>query len=638
MAKIPVYDSLQVAPSNVPQVQFAQQGNLFGGLGQGLQQAGAGMMEVAAEQNRQEEELAQTAYLEASSMRAADLDKLKIKYGTLRGKAALDKQPEYEAEALAINEKYAANVSNNKKASEKYRITAIPALSNTSGALTEHANVEYEKHNDAVDQTGLQSYNRNAKDEFHNNKKLGQDIQLELADDVIRSAGRRKGLDQKVIDASIASNRSAVHSEVVTDLIGKQKYQAAQAYYDNNADSIQKEERSVLDRAFATIKDEDTSRSKTLSLVAELQAKYPNDPGKQQQEFLATVDKEKDATTADAMQRRGLSIFSLAKETQAKVDETSYNNVEEVLRTQYNGYPDPAFFNTPEWIALSTKQRNAFTASFKTDAYTVDRKNVFDAVNKTISEAQVKGDFAVARNVLRDSRAGLTRETAHALAQDIDRKEREITKQTPTSQDEAFRRFHTELASGTYLNGKSYEEWKKADPKKAARYEASFYNWYDQNKDKPITQSAVSDMVRSATQTRTVSGVKSLIGEAAIEMNVMDANRYVDSPWEMPDEVQTKMFVNDDPETLRSQAKEIKTAYNESRDNALIIESGLRGISTAEERTQAERDFELDNKRRPEKWELANAIMLRYAKKVERRAIDAPKLKHTDYNLYNALR
>jgi hypothetical protein len=66
MAKVPVYNDLQVAPSNVAQVQYAQSGNPYSGLAQGLQQAGQGVQQFGENRAMEAQQAAAAADQPAS--------------------------------------------------------------------------------------------------------------------------------------------------------------------------------------------------------------------------------------------------------------------------------------------------------------------------------------------------------------------------------------------------------------------------------------------------------------------------------------------------------------------------------------------------------------------------------------------
>ena len=274
MAKIPVYDSLQVAPSNVPQVQFAQQGNLFGGLSHGLQQAGAGMMEVAALQKREKEKADNTqALMKFNQFREesqADLQK----FGNIPGMDAQAKSEEYRQRQAALKAKYRNELSHSQDALNLFDVNAIGVEGNANSYINAHVTKESNKVSKVVENDAMDGHTRLALDNAlvldpKTGKPLARDNSLEAADAVLWNQIKRENGDNEqsksMFKAQSESRRSGFHTTVIEGLIGKDQTANAQKYYDNNKDSIQAEERIKLEDKLSNVTDYRAATDKAVS-------------------------------------------------------------------------------------------------------------------------------------------------------------------------------------------------------------------------------------------------------------------------------------------------------------------------------------------------------------------------------------
>jgi len=153
MPGVPRYNT-QVAPGNIPTLQFGQVDNPYAELGQGVSQLGAGI-------SKYHDEASQTQAREAANLRDAELSQLKLSYAQQQGKNAVMTQPEYTAKVGEINAKHRSALDTNPTALKYYTQTEIPALSATKLAIDGHAAQQGRVFQKETDDTSKKNYTKN---------------------------------------------------------------------------------------------------------------------------------------------------------------------------------------------------------------------------------------------------------------------------------------------------------------------------------------------------------------------------------------------------------------------------------------------------------------------------------------------
>ena len=625
MARVPVYSDLQVAPSNVPQISYGRQENLFSGIGQGLELAGESMQRIAEINKQREDELAHTQYLEAANMRAADIQTLKTKFAQTAGKDAVAKQPEYEAELQKINDKYAGMVSNNKLAAEKYRITAIPAFSDANGFFTTHAYKEKERYDSEVDKTALQNYNRAAVDNFHQNGTLGQEVQLNLADEVIRRNGMRNGKDESVIANEIAANRSMVHTTAVDSLIGREQYQAAKKYFDDNASSILVEDREKLNQMFARIKDTDRYRSEGNAKYAELKKTYGNDFGKILDGMTEYTVGMKDSRQAEYVMTLARQRISDAKIAQSDAELRTLQGLEQKLATT-NGYPDDSFWKSPEFIAAPYNIQQEIRRRQESSSYTINDAVLLNELESDMSKAQTLGDWRAIDAKLATNATKLRPDTFKAFAARSSSMKASVTNQDAGPDAKDMQMFHRVLEQSGITNWKKVSEYEKTGSdafKKVLNWETGFINWRSANKDKPLTQADISTFINNSNVTVPLSSSSALMQESETSATMLELSLWQQNPRSMPNDVKMPTLVGMSATDIRQQATSIGAVLVNRPQDRPMYQAQVNMVFSEDEQNRMWSDASNAKKRMISHDEFLSYAMMEYAKKKD--AVDQAK-------------
>lgn len=248
MATAPRYNT-QVAPGNVPTVQYGQVDNQLADLGRGMQQLGAGI-------NKYHDEASQTQAREAANLRDAELSQLKLQYAQQQGKNAVMTQVEYTNKINEINAKHRSSVEGNSTALKYYTQTEIPAISATKLAIDNHAAAEDDAFKKQTAEASKVGFTKNILSlgipDTPEKQKVAQE-NFVAAESVFNDEGKRLGKDEKTIAVEKAAWKSTTRKSVVDNLLDTNNADKAFSYYTSHKNDIDLSAQAELEKRFLAV-------------------------------------------------------------------------------------------------------------------------------------------------------------------------------------------------------------------------------------------------------------------------------------------------------------------------------------------------------------------------------------------------
>lgn len=422
MAKIPVYNDLQVAPTNVQQVEFARQGNLFGGVGEGLQQAGQGLEQVAAIQHKEKEKADNTQGLMAFNNYREEIDASNQKFSMIPGMDAQAKSEEFRAEQQKIKEKYRSQLSHSQDALNLFDVNSISVDGNANSFINSHVDKETNKVATIVENEAVDGSARLAAANYAS--PAARDAALTQGDaaqwiQVKRLYGDNEK-SKEIFKAKSESYRSAVHASVVSSLVDKNQINEAEAYFSQNKGSIQAEERNTLDAKLTAGRTNLEINAGGQAIATGAQAKYSKDIAKGNSAAaraeivawgVANQGKDPNAPAKAQAALRNLDFY-----TAAATDNTIKNEAQLIARGQMGNLTaeDRAYLNDQE-KSDPARFRNLNNEINHRDNLVTNDWNLIGKLAADIRNAELAGDRAKVAQLKNDIVAGRGRMSSDEL-------------------------------------------------------------------------------------------------------------------------------------------------------------------------------------------------------------------------------
>lgn len=247
MPTVPRYDSPTVAPQGVPvpQAQGTSAASFGAELGQGVQQAAAGLDQMARQQQDEMDAARITAVIPM-------LDDAEHQVVTAaRSKQGWDALPVHD-QAVGAFDKTTGEIVNglaNDRQKTIVRRMAAQQRGSISTQLDNYTNSEVRKAQGVDAQVAADSTANLAVSHYQDSQRLAQDFNKGEA--LIRSYGQRAGLAPETVQAQVDQWKSGVHVGVVERALQDQQVDLARTYLEANKGAIEGGQLGRLEKAVA---------------------------------------------------------------------------------------------------------------------------------------------------------------------------------------------------------------------------------------------------------------------------------------------------------------------------------------------------------------------------------------------------